>query len=92
MVFYLKGQSHGQLGPVLARGGNHNVTVWDDATLLVKRRAAGFCLGEGGNRHSTTRLQAELFQVNLDPIRIQGFDDQKLKEKNTADNFFIAFF
>jgi hypothetical protein len=29
------------------------------------------------------------FQVNPDPdpIRIQGFDDQKLKEKNTADFF-----
>ncbi len=27
------------------------------------------------------------FQVNPDPdpIRIQGFDDQKLKEKNTAE-------
>jgi hypothetical protein len=34
------------------------------------------------------------FQVNpvLDPIRIQIFDDQKLKKKNTAENFFIFFF
>ncbi len=32
------------------------------------------------------------FQVNpdTDPIRIQGFDDQKLK--NTAEIFFISFF
>jgi hypothetical protein len=28
---------------------------------------------------------------DTDPIRIQGFDDQKLKEKNTAD-FFSFFF
>jgi hypothetical protein len=27
------------------------------------------------------------FQVNPDSIRIQGFDDQKLKKKNTAENF-----
>ncbi len=34
------------------------------------------------------------FQVNLDPdqIRIQGFDDQKLKKKNTAENFVKSFF
>jgi hypothetical protein len=25
------------------------------------------------------------FQVNPDPIRSQGFDDQKMKEKNTAE-------
>jgi hypothetical protein len=34
------------------------------------------------------------FQVNPDTdpeIRIQGFDDQKFKEKNTAD-FFLSFF
>jgi hypothetical protein len=31
------------------------------------------------------------FQVNPepDPIRIQGFDDQKLREKNTNENFFL---
>jgi hypothetical protein len=33
------------------------------------------------------------FQVNLkpdpDPIRIQGFNDQKLKKKNTVENFFL---
>jgi hypothetical protein len=30
------------------------------------------------------------FQVNpdLDPVRIQGFDDQKVKKKNTAEIFF----
>jgi hypothetical protein len=27
-----------------------------------------------------------------DLIRIQGFDDQKLKEKKTAENFFNIFF
>jgi hypothetical protein len=34
------------------------------------------------------------FQFNPDPdsIRIQGFDDQKLKKKNTAEKFFIIFF
>ncbi len=34
------------------------------------------------------------FQVNPapDPIRIQGFDGQKLKKKNTAGNFCINFF
>ncbi len=36
------------------------------------------------------------FQVNPDtdpdPTRIQGFDDQKLKEKNTADFFFFFLF
>jgi hypothetical protein len=32
------------------------------------------------------------FQVNPDPIQIQGVDDQKLKEKNTAENFFQPFF
>jgi hypothetical protein len=31
------------------------------------------------------------FQVNPDPIRIQGFDDQKLKKINTA-GFFIYIF
>jgi hypothetical protein len=35
------------------------------------------------------------FQVNpdshLDPIRIQSFDDQKLKKKSTAENLFIFF-
>ncbi len=33
------------------------------------------------------------FQVNPDPdpIRIQGFDDQKLKEKNTAGIFLYLF-
>jgi hypothetical protein len=33
------------------------------------------------------------FEVNpnLDPIRIQGFDDQKLKKKNTDENLFISF-
>ncbi len=37
------------------------------------------------------------FRVNQDPdtdpdpIRIQGFDDQKLK-KNTAENYFLLFF
>jgi hypothetical protein len=29
--------------------------------------------------------QDPAFQVN--PIRIQGFDDQKLKEKKSAENF-----
>ncbi len=29
------------------------------------------------------------FQMNPDPIRIQGFDDQKLKEKITDEKFFI---
>ncbi len=34
------------------------------------------------------------FQVNPDPdpIRIQGFDDQKLKKENTAETFFYIFF
>jgi hypothetical protein len=34
------------------------------------------------------------FQVNLDPdpIRIQGFDDQKLKEKNAAENILYTSF
>jgi hypothetical protein len=27
-----------------------------------------------------------------DPIRIQGFDDQKLKKKNTIESFLISFF
>ncbi len=31
------------------------------------------------------------FQVNPDPIRIHGFDDQKLKKKNTAENFVYLF-
>jgi hypothetical protein len=31
------------------------------------------------------------FQENPDPIRIQGFDDQKLKEKNTVENFLSCF-
>jgi hypothetical protein len=31
------------------------------------------------------------FQVDPDPIRILGFDDQKLKKKNTTENFFIFF-
>jgi hypothetical protein len=26
-----------------------------------------------------------------DPIRIQGFDDQKLKKKNTTENLFYLF-
>jgi hypothetical protein len=30
------------------------------------------------------------FQVNLDPIRIQGFDDQKLKKKKISDEFFSS--
>jgi hypothetical protein len=29
------------------------------------------------------------FQVNLIRIRIQGFDDEKIEEKNTADIFFF---
>jgi hypothetical protein len=32
------------------------------------------------------------FQVNPDLIRIQGFDDQKLKKKNSAENLFKTFF
>jgi hypothetical protein len=36
------------------------------------------------------------FQVNPntdpDPIRIQGFDDQKLKKKNTAEIFLYLFY
>jgi hypothetical protein len=28
---------------------------------------------------------------NPDPIRIQDFDDQKLKKKNTAETFFLFF-
>jgi hypothetical protein len=28
----------------------------------------------------------------VDPIRIQGFHDQKLKKKDTAENFVISFF
>jgi hypothetical protein len=34
------------------------------------------------------------FQMNPDPdpIRIQGFDNQKLKKKNTAKKFFTSFF
>jgi hypothetical protein len=34
------------------------------------------------------------FKVNpdQDPIRIQGFYDQKLKKKNTAEHFFHLFF
>ncbi len=33
------------------------------------------------------------FQVNLDPdlIQIQGFDDQNLRKKNTAEYFFYLF-
>ncbi len=33
------------------------------------------------------------FQVNRDPDMdlVRGFDDQKLREKNTADIFFIFF-
>jgi hypothetical protein len=30
--------------------------------------------------------------VQVNPIRIQGFDDQKLKEKNSAENFCSSFF
>jgi hypothetical protein len=30
-------------------------------------------------------------QVNPDPIWIQDFDDQKLKKKNTAENFSYLF-
>jgi hypothetical protein len=30
--------------------------------------------------------------TDRDPIRIQGFDDQKFKERNTAENFFYLFF
>jgi hypothetical protein len=30
--------------------------------------------------------------TDTDPIRIQGFDDQKLKEKNAAEIFFLSFF
>jgi hypothetical protein len=29
--------------------------------------------------------------VNPDSIRIYGFEDQKLKKKNTAENFLISF-
>jgi hypothetical protein len=33
------------------------------------------------------------FQVSLDPIRVQGFDDQKLKKKiGTAEIFFYIVF
>jgi hypothetical protein len=34
------------------------------------------------------------FQVNPDPdqVRIQGFDDQKLKKIKTAENCFLSFF
>jgi hypothetical protein len=31
------------------------------------------------------------FQVNPDPIRIQGFDDQRLKIEITAENFLYLF-
>jgi hypothetical protein len=32
------------------------------------------------------------FQANPDPIRIQGFDDQKLKKKNSAEIYiYISF-
>jgi hypothetical protein len=30
--------------------------------------------------------------ISSDPIRIQGFDDQKLKKKNTAEHFSSKFF
>ncbi len=33
-----------------------------------------------------------MIQVNPDPIRIQGFDDQKIEEKNTAEKQFCLFF
>ncbi len=29
---------------------------------------------------------------DLDPIRIQGFDEQKLKKKNTGESFFNFIF
>jgi hypothetical protein len=32
------------------------------------------------------------FQVNPDPIWIQGFDDQNLKKKKYSLNFFYIFF
>ncbi len=28
--------------------------------------------------------------MDPDPIRIQGFDDQKLKEKNTAEKMYVS--
>ncbi len=31
------------------------------------------------------------FQVNQDPIRIQGFDDQKLKKKHTKNSNLLMF-
>jgi hypothetical protein len=34
---------------------------------------------------------AFLVSPDLDPIRIQSFDDQKLRKENTAANFFIFF-
>ncbi len=35
----------------------------------------------------------QAFQVNPDPdpIRIQGFYNQKLKNKNTTENFYLLF-
>ncbi len=42
------------------------------------------------------RIQSLMLETNTgqdpDPIRIQGFNDQQLKKKNTAENFFIFFF
>ncbi len=87
--FYLKGQSDDQFGPDLERGGDHNVTVWDDATLLFKRRAAGFWWEKVGittvSLGYTQSCESEFIQVNPDPVRIQGFDDQKLKENATEN-------
>ncbi len=41
-------------------------------------------------------VDPDSFQVNpdldTDPTRIQGFDDQKLRGKNTAVNFFFNLF
>ncbi len=30
--------------------------------------------------------------TDADPTRIQGFDDQKLKKKNTAEKLFLSYF
>ncbi len=32
------------------------------------------------------------FQVNPDPLRIQGFDGQKLKKKKIQQKIFVSFF
>jgi hypothetical protein len=65
--------------------------------LLLCSIVSLLCLQEILNKHSLNNRAVNpgslnpdpAFQVNLDPIRIQGFDVQKLKKKIQQEVFYI---